>query len=44
MILGRDLLTALVLNSKLSYNVIEADYRTFKGFTAPMIDLGAHEF
>ena len=44
MILGRDLLTELVLNIKLSEHVIEADYQPLKGLTAPMVDLGKYEF
>ena len=44
MILGRDLLTELGLNVKLSNHVIEGDGRPFKGSTAPMVDLGMYEF
>ena len=44
MILGRDPLKALVLNLELSDNVIEVDYRPFKGSTEPMVDLGKCEF
>ena len=44
MILGRDLLTALGLNIKFSYRVIKSDGGTFKGLTAPMVDLGMYEF
>ena len=40
MIIGRDLLTALLLNLKSSDNVIKADDVPFKGSTAPMVDLG----
>ena len=41
-ILGRNILTTLVLNLKLSDHVIEADGGTFKGFMAPMVDLGKY--
>ena len=44
MILGRDLLTELELNFKLSEHVIEADYGTFTGFITPMEDLGTYLF
>ena len=44
MILGRDILTALGINLKLSDHVIEACYGPFKGNTATMIDLGTYEF
>ena len=43
MILGRDLLTELVLNLTLSENVIYADDGSSKGLTAPMVDLGMYE-
>ena len=43
-ILGRDLLTKLWLNLKLSDHVIEADDGNFKGSTIPMVDLGMYEF
>ena len=39
MILGRDILTELGLNLKLSEHAIKADDGTFKGYTTPMIDL-----
>ena len=44
MILGRDILTELGLNPKLSEHVIEADDGTFKGSTTPMVDLGKYGF
>ena len=44
MILGRDLLTELVLNLKLSEHIIEADDGPFKGSTTPMVDLDAFIF
>ena len=44
MILGRDLLTWLKLNSKFSEHVIEADDGTFQGSTTPAIDLGTYTF
>ena len=40
MILDRYLLTALELNLKFSVHVINVDYLTFKGSTAPMVDPG----
>ena len=43
-ILGRDLLTELGLNLKLSEHVIEAEDGTFKGYTTPMVDLGTYTF
>ena len=43
MILCRDILTVLWLNLKLSEHAIEADGRTLKGYTAPVVDLGRHE-
>ena len=43
-ILGRDILTELVLNIKLSEHVIEADDRPLKGSTAPMVNLGTYIF
>ena len=36
--------TKLGLNLKISDHVIEADYWTFKGSIATMVDLGTHEF
>ena len=44
MTLGRYLLKALGLNLKLSDHVIEADDETFKGSTAPMVDMGTYRF
>ena len=44
MILGRDILTSLGLNIKLSEHVIEADYGHFKGSTVPMVNMGMYEF
>ena len=44
MILGRDLLKALVLNFKWSYHIIEEDYGPFKWSTTPMVDLSTHEY
>ena len=44
MVLGRDLLTELVLNISLSDHIIESDYGHFKGSTSPMVDLGENEF
>ena len=43
-ILGRYLLTVLILNLKLSYNVIKAYDGPFKGYTEPMIDMGTYEY
>ena len=43
MILGRDSLTGLVLNLRLSDHVIEADDVPLKGLTALMVDLGMYE-
>ena len=43
-ILGRDLLTKLGLNLKLSDHVIEAGDGPFKGSTTPMVDFGTHIF
>ena len=40
-ILGRDLLTELRLNIKISKHVIEADDGPFVVTTSPMVDLGA---
>ena len=42
MILGRYILTALVLNLKLSNHFIESDDGPLKGSTAPMADLGTY--
>ena len=44
MTLVRYLLTYLGLNLKRSDQVIEADYGILKGSTAPMVDMGTHEF
>ena len=44
MILGRDLLTELGLNLKLSEHVIKLDDGPLKGSTAPMVDLGTYQF
>ena len=44
MILGRDLLTGLVLNLKLSDHVIKADDGTFKRSTTLIVYLGTYEF
>ena len=43
-ILGRDILTELVLNIKLSENVIEAGDGPFSRSTTPMVYLGAYIF
>ena len=43
MILGRYIITELILNLRLSDHVIEADDGPFKGYTAPMFDLGMYE-
>ena len=42
-ILGRDILIYLGLNFKLSDHIIEAYYGTLKGYTTPMVDMGAYE-
>ena len=44
MILGKYLLTELVLSLKLSDHIIKAYDGPFKGYTTPMIDLGTYEF
>ena len=44
MILGRYLLTSLLLNLKLSDHVIETYSGPLKGSTSPMVDLGTYEF
>ena len=44
MILGKDILTKLGLNLKLSEHIIRADYGPFKGSTTPMVDLGMYLF
>ena len=43
MILGRDSLTGLLINLKLSDRVIYLDDGPLKGLTAPMLDLGMYE-
>ena len=43
MILGRDKLTELGLNLKLSEHVIKLDDGPLKGSTAPMVDLGTYQ-
>ena len=43
-ILGRDLLIALVLNLEFSDHVIETCDVNFNGYTSPMVDLGTYEF
>ena len=42
--LGRYILTALVLNLKLSEHVIKSDDVTLKGSIAPMIDFCTYDF
>ena len=42
MILGRDILTVLGSNIKLSDHVIESDDGPFKVLTAPIVDLGKY--
>ena len=44
MILGRYILTALVLNIKLSEHIMEEDGGTLKGSTAPMVDISKYGF
>ena len=44
MILGRDILTESGSNIKFSEHIIKDDYGPFKGYTTPMVDLGAYEF
>ena len=43
-ILGRYILTDLRLNLKFSNKLIESDDGPFKGYTAPMVDLGTYKF
>ena len=43
-ILGRYLLTDLVLNLKLSDQIIESKDGPLKGSTAPMDDMGTYKF
>ena len=42
MIVGRYLLTELVLSLKVSHHAIEAYDGRFKGSTEPMVDLGTY--
>ena len=44
LILGRDILTELVLNLKFSDHIIEADNSPFIGAAAPMVYLGTYAF
>ena len=44
MILGRDLLTAPVLDIKFSENFIICGKVPYKGFLAPMVDLSDYDF
>ena len=44
MILGKDILTALVLNLKLSEQIIKSYGGTLKGSMAPMVDLSKYGF
>ena len=44
MVLDRDLLTYLVLNSKFSDQFIEEDGVHFKRSKAPMVNMGTYEF
>ena len=44
MILGRDILTYLVLNIRFYEHIIEADDVPFKGYTTLMVDMGTYEF
>ena len=44
MILGRAILTELVIILKLSEHTIETDDGPFKGSTTPMVDLGTYIF
>ena len=43
MILGRDLITVLRINPKLSEHVIKADDGPLKGSSSPMFDLGTYD-
>ena len=43
-IFGRDILTLLSLNLKISEHVIKADDGPLKGSTLPMVDLGTYQF
>ena len=44
MILGRDLLTALVLGLKLSKNIVVVREGTYEGFLAPLFDVSNYEY
>ena len=44
MILGKNILTKLGLNLEFSDHVIEAEYGSFNGSTAPMVGLDKYEF
>ena len=44
MVLGRNLLTDLGTNLKLSYHDIESDYGKFKVSTIIMVDMGMYDF
>ena len=44
MILGRYLITSLILILTCSNHVIDADGGTFKESTEPIVDLGTYEF
>ena len=44
MILGRGILTALLINLKFSEQNTQAHDGTLKGSTAPMVDMGMYEF
>ena len=44
MVLGKDVLTALWLNLKLSEHVVKSDDGPFKLSTKPMVDLGTNVF
>ena len=43
MILGRDILLALVLNIKFSEHLIKEDDGTLEGSTDPMLDMGTYK-
>ena len=43
-ILGRNILTELVLNLKLSEHITKEYDQTFRGSTTTMVDLGQYEF
>ena len=40
MIIVKYILTALGLNIKFYYHIIESDDETFKGYNTPMVDMG----